>query len=101
MVKWSGLNWGIQVCMSPDTEADKNLGKIRLSGFSPLPQDPSLPEILTRSEYPLAHAVAELVDNSIISVFPLSSSLLYRVSNASYISGRTVSTKSLIPTKAL
>jgi len=53
--------------MSPDTEADTQLSQIRLSGFSPLPPDPSLPEILTRSEYPLAHAVAELVDNSIDS----------------------------------
>jgi hypothetical protein len=32
-----------------------------------LPPDPSLPEILTKSEYPLPSAVAELVDNSIDS----------------------------------
>ena len=30
-----------------------------------LPQDPSLPEVLTKSEYPLPHAISELVDNSI------------------------------------
>jgi hypothetical protein len=53
--------------MSPDAEANSQLGQIRLSGFSPLPPDPTLPEVLTRSEYPLAHAVAELVDNSIDS----------------------------------
>lgn len=40
---------------------------LRISKFVPLPPDPSLPEILTKSEYPLPSAVAELVDNSIDS----------------------------------
>lgn len=29
-----------------------------------LPPDPTLPEVLTKSEYPLPHAISELVDNS-------------------------------------
>ena len=41
--------------------------RLRISKFVPLPPDPSLPEILTKSEYPLPSAVAELVDNSIDS----------------------------------
>lgn len=41
--------------------------QLRVSEWVPLPPDPSLPEILTKSEYPLPHAVAELVDNSIDS----------------------------------
>ena len=41
--------------------------ELRISRFVPLPPDPSLPEILTKSEYPLPSAVAELVDNSIDS----------------------------------
>ena len=41
--------------------------RLRISKLVPLPPDPSLPEILTKSEYPLPSAVAELVDNSIDS----------------------------------
>jgi hypothetical protein len=46
---------------------DSRKAKLRISKFVPLPPDPSLPEILTKSEYPLPSAVAELVDNSIDS----------------------------------
>ncbi len=46
---------------------DSQRYKLRISKLVPLPPDPSLPEILTKSEYPLPSAVAELVDNSIDS----------------------------------
>lgn len=49
------------------TKSGLNLGELRVAKWVPLPPDPSLPEILTKSEYPLPHAVAELVDNSIDS----------------------------------
>lgn len=41
------------------------LNDVAITSWRPLPPDPSVTEILTRSEYPLPHAVAELVDNSI------------------------------------
>jgi len=41
--------------------------KLQVSKWVPLPPDPSLTEILTKSEYPLPNAVAELVDNSLDS----------------------------------
>jgi len=46
---------------------DPKRNQLRILKFVPLPPDPSLPEILTKSEYPLPNAVAELVDNSIDS----------------------------------
>lgn len=49
-------------------ESDRrSQNKMRLTKWVPLPPDPSLPEILTKSEYPLPNAVAELVDNSLDS----------------------------------